>query len=109
MVQQIVDMPAHPFLPPAVAPDTRLDIAPGAAGIDVVPRGKAMETQRADPDLHGLTKMDMQLIGAGRRHGQTSLPSCKVSTRSIRCASCMSCVTTTKLVPSSRFSSTINS
>ena len=67
-MQQIVDMPAQLFGVAAVTPDAGLDIAPGAAGIDIVAGGKTVAPQRAHPDGHATAKVNIKLVGLRLRH-----------------------------------------
>jgi len=45
-------MPAQAFFAPQMASDACLDVAPGAAGVDVAPSGEVEDPQFADGQAH---------------------------------------------------------
>lgn len=66
--EQMVDVPARGFLPPQVAGDAGLEVAPGRAGVDVAARREIEFPEAADGEAQGLGHADMELVGVEEGH-----------------------------------------
>ncbi len=63
MQEQVVDMPVRSFVSAAVAAEAGLHVAPGAAGVYVIPGGEAALPQRSHRNGYGAGETDVELVG----------------------------------------------
>lgn len=76
--QEVIDVPALFFLPPAMARDARVEISHGGSGVEVMAAGKEADAESAHADTDGGRNEYVKLIGAAGGLAHPVTPSAAV-------------------------------